>query len=581
MIVLFFFATLLSLADDTILITAEKYDDIPPPYSSERVSGSDWDQAGARPEIALQAVPGLSFSSSGGAGQSRSVFLRGARAEDTLVLLDGIPLNDPLSPSRSFDFGQIPAMDIESLEVKKGPQSVFYGSGAMGGVVEIHTKETLNPRIRLEGGSFGTIKARGSHLGFHGGYESVSGFSAADEAEGNSEKDGHKAWSLGGVKRFPLGDRANLKVQGLYHSSKTDTDMAGGAGGDSIGTFTRNSQLLFRAQTLRISSGGYEWRTAGSLHSLERDDNTVAPAFYRAGLWKTETSIKKQFGRHLPALGVEYGEETGRSTDLPGRKKFRGGALFGENQFNTQRWQLALGGRVDFHSEHERAETFRTGAGYWILPDIWRIKASIGSGFKAPSLYQTHSTFGTLGLRPARSLGGDLSLELTQSDWSGEITHFRNYFSELIDFDIASSRYVNTGKAKTSGFELGLLRRFGLFSLKGAFTSLRAIDKKTGQKLLRRPDLSGALEAAYKMGEFAGASARFRYVGEREDVHPVLFSRQPMPAFFTLGANLYHQIKPGWKLLVRGENLLNRHYQETSGFGSPNRSAFVALEAEL
>lgn len=573
----------LAFASDAILVTATKNDSAPyeVPFSVGHLSGEDWDRYGGQAENGLSAVPGLSFSSGGGPGQTRSVFLRGARAEDTLVLVDGIPLNDPLSPSRSFDFSQFPTSDIERIEVLKGPQSVLYGSDAMGGVVQIFTKSRLSSSARLEGGSYGTIRARATHLGFHAGFERSDGISAADSENGNTERDGHKSWNLGGAREFSLGDRAKIRLQGLFHRNRTDTDRNGGAGGDSVGTYTRNSQLLFKADTLRISLDGVEWALGTSLLDRDRSDNTVSPAFYRARLWKAETSLKKKIGNHIPTAGGEYSEEAGRSSEIQGRRRFRGGAAYLQEQYLAGRWQFVGGGRLDYHSEHGRSLNYRAGIGFWVVPSELRVKASIGSGYKAPSLYQTYSIYGTPGLRPSQILGGDAGMEYSSGDWSAEATYFQNRFRDLIDFDSARSRYFNIGRAQTSGLELGLGRAFGPLSLKGTFTSLRSEDRATGQKLLRRPTSSGSAELSYQAKQKTGAALNMRYVGHRIDIHPSLFSRQNMPSFFLFGASAHHQLSSRFKLVARAENLLNRKYQETSGFGTPGLSGYLGIEAEL
>jgi vitamin B12 transporter len=582
----FLFFTLLfapsSFAMDAIVVTATK-NGTPRaelPLSVDKITGDDWEQAGEQAETALQSVPGLSFSASGGAGQTRSVFLRGARAEDTLVLLDGIPLNDPLSPSRAFDFSQIPASEIESIEVLKGPQSVLYGSDAIGGVVQLFSKRE-GSRARFEAGSYGSMRLRASHLGLQGGFERSDGFSSADEANGNREKDGHKSWNLGGTRDFSLSERTSLRVQGQYHSARTDTDRNGGAGGDSPGTFTRNHQLLFKAETFHLSRSGFEFTHGATILDRERDDNTVAPAFYRASRWRAETGVKKKFGPHLPALGAEFSAETGRSSEISGRRRFRTGGFYAQNQFTAGRWQAVLGARMDFHGEHGRATTFRTGLGYWIAPETLRARFSLGNGFKAPSLYQTYSSYGTPGLRPSRTIGGDFGFDLTSGPWGGELVYFQNRFRDLIDFESTSSRYFNIGRAKSEGVEAGLARKIGLLSAKASYTYLTARDQNTRLRLLRRPIGSGAASLTFTPTALWETALRLRYVGTREDIHPSLFVRQRMPSFFVWSAFGGYEFKPGWKVQGRVENLFNRHYQETSGFGSPGLSGYAGLEADL
>lgn len=556
-------------------------------FSSATVNGEEWERRGARVEEAL-ALPGVSFAPNGGPGQSRSLFIRGARSEDTLVLVDGIPLNDPSNVARSYDFAQWPTDEIERIEVSKGPHSVLYGSDAMGGVVQIFTRrQAERARLRVEGGSYGTLRARAAHLGFHAGYEKSDGFSAADERQGNTERDANRSWNLGGAKDFSLAPDTSLRVQGLYQQNQTDTDRNGGPGGDSAGTFAKASRLLFRAETFHVSNG-YEWTTAGSLHSRVRDDNTNGgPDFYRAHLWRAESRVQRSFGSHTPVAGVEYNEEAGRSSQFTNRRSFRTGAAFLQDQYADGRWQLTLGGRFDLHSEYGRAWNARAGVGYWLVAESLRAKASVGTGFKAPSLYQTYSAAGTPGLRPSRILGGDAGFEFLSEDWNAELSYYENRYHNLIDYVYATaparSYFANTGRALTRGVEAGVTRRFGFFSVKNSLTTIRAVDTVTGQKLKRRPAFGNTLELAFRKGDFVGATARFRYVGRRVDTDPTsaVGAAQNMPGFLVVGMDFFHRLDEDWKLVARGDNLLNRHYQEVSGYGTPAVSGYLGAEAEF
>lgn len=573
-------------ADDKILVTATRgaSDTENLPFSADSVSSERWDASGGAIEQALSGVPGLSFVASGGPGQTRSLLLRGSKAEHTLVLVDGIPVNDPLSPSRAFDFGQIPVGDIERVEVIRGPQSVLYGSDAIGGVVQIFTKSSTQPRAHIEGGSYGTFRARASTLGFRAGYEESKGFSAADEREGNTEADGHTAWHIGGKKEFALGDSALLRLNAHYRDSRTDTDRSGGRGGDSRNTFARVSQLLFRAETEVFLPSDFEWTIAPSYAGRDRDDNTNTPTgdYYNANLIKLENVLRKTFGRHALTAGLDLQEEAGRSSQTTGGyRRFRGYGFFAQDKFSLGRFHTVIGARHDGHSEHESAQTYRAGLGYWILPDQLRVRSSVGTGFKAPSLYQTYSSYGSPNLRPERSVGTDLGFELTGEDEKAELTGFLNRFRDQIDFNLTTSRYFNQARAESYGLELGLEKTLGFFRLANATTWLRAFDRDTRLPLLRRPLLSNTLTFGYRKGDFVGANLHLRYVGERIDVHPTLYTRQLMPAFTTLAFDFFHSLGSGLRAEVRGENLLNRHYQETSGFGTAGLSAYAGIGADL
>lgn len=575
-------------SSDKIVVTATR-EETPfssVPHSIGQVAGETWNLRGERPEEVFSSVPGITFTSNGGTGQARSMLLRGAKAEHTLVLIDGVIANDPFSPTRSFNFGQLPVTEVERIEILKGPQSVLYGSDGIGGVVQIFTRKDFGrPRLRVEGGSYGTFRIRGGYQGLHAGFERSDGISAADSREGNKERDGHKAWNLGGAKEFAISDSFLLKLNALYFSSRTDTDLNGGRGGDSFGTYANSSQLLFRAEGIKAWENDWSWANAISANLHERDDNTLVPSFYKGEFWKWESLARKTLGSHRLVFGPEFSQESGNSNEVPTKHRFHNIAILAQDQTEFGRLHSTLGARADFHSEHERALTYRFGLGYWIIPEYLRAKGSFGSGYKAPSLYQTFSPlYGNRNLRPERSLGGDIGVEYAGVDFESELLWYQNRFDDLIEFQSTSvnaGRYVNLSQSETYGLEWGLAYSFWYITLRNALTTIHAKDRSTGQFLLRRPKLTDTVEATFRKGDFVGLTLRLRYVGQREDIHPTLSTRQKLPSYAVMGAEMFHQVKDLFRVTVRGENLLNRHYQDLSGYGTPGLSGYLGIEANL
>jgi vitamin B12 transporter len=123
---------------------------------------------------ALAAVPGLDVVQNGGPGKTADIFIRGANSEHTLVMMDGVEVNDPMSPGRNFDFGHLSLDNIDRIEIVRGPQSTLYGSDAMGGVINIITKKGEGKSrgfISAETGSYGTFREA---LGVSGGTDTVN-----------------------------------------------------------------------------------------------------------------------------------------------------------------------------------------------------------------------------------------------------------------------------------------------------------------------------------------------------------------------------------------------------------------------
>jgi vitamin B12 transporter len=571
-------------ATDKIVVTATRSaeDAASIPFTVDTVTADRWEASGGDAETALATVPGLAFTTSGGPGQTKSLLLRGANSQHTLVLIDGIPVNDPLSPSRAFDFGQIPVSEIDHIEVLKGPQSVLYGGDALAGVVQIFTKKT-GSRVRAEAGSYNTFDANVSSMGFRAGYAGTKGFSAADYRLGNPERDGYYAWNLGGSKDFAASDKFLMRLSAQYQDGRDDTDKNGGPGGDSWNTYARHQQFLVREENVVLLPAEAELTVAGNYASHHRTDNTNGNDFYNSELGKAEAILRKPLGPQRFTLGAEYADEGGTSSQTTGgRRDFHMGGFYLQDQAAIgERFDTVAGARLDLHSETATAETYRVGVGYWLVPAWLRAHGSIGTGFKAPSLYQTYSVYGSPGLRPEKSLGGEAGVDLAHGEWRTGLTWFTTTYRDLIDFNLATNRFFNQSRAITTGVEWSVAKDWFPVHLENALTYLRAYDPATGLVLLRRPRWSDTVTLGLERPKKYGADLQFRYVGDRVDSDPVLFTRQPMPAYYTLGANGYYGLSDGLRFTARAVNLLDRIYEETSGYGVPGLSVYAGIEAEL
>ncbi len=187
----------------------------------------------------LKQVPGVDVVRSGGAGSQTSIFMRGTNSNHTLVIIDGVEMNNPSTPTTSFDFGSLNVNNIQRIEILRGPQSVLYGSDAVGGVIQIFTKRgfgKLQTEISAEAGSYNT-KTESIHLS--GNQEIIDyslfisrkdsdGFSAIRKDAGGVEKDGFKSTDVIANFSVQLFNNYELNVNGQYVNSKTDLDKFDG-----------------------------------------------------------------------------------------------------------------------------------------------------------------------------------------------------------------------------------------------------------------------------------------------------------------------------------------------------------------
>jgi vitamin B12 transporter len=574
----------------------------------------------------LRDTIGLAVVRNGGPGSASSVLIRGANSEHVLILLDGVPLNDPINPSRSFDLAHLTLDGIERVEILRGPQSTLFGSDALGGVINILTargagKPALS--LRASGGSYGSFvggaDVRGSsgpiHYAFGLSRESTTGVSAASTGyPGNSEKDGYRNWTLAGRAGLALsgGTEIDLIVRGV--SARTDIDAFGGPYGDDPNSVQQYSSGFARAQARTLFAGGRGESKFGFsyIRSSRDNDNPVDPAHpsdsetgrfrsSRARLdWQNNLFVQEA---HTLSLGAELERETGESNYLsesafgpyesifPGRRADRAG-IYLQDQFHFGGAFFATAGlRLDVHSRTGTSLTYRFAPAYIIERTGTKLKATIGTAFKSPSLYQLFApgTFwgpiGNMSLSPEESLGWDAGVEQTLA--AGTVllgaVYFRSDFRNLIDFDFARG-YINIGRARTSGWEISAeARPVDGLTVRGGYTRLSARDLSTDAPLLRRPKdkFSGSIQWAFAESWDAGLSAV--YTGARTDkdfsgwTAPIV----TLPAYTLVDA--FVSFKPGAGLEIYGrlDNIMNARYETVFGYGTLGFAISTGLKLRI
>ncbi len=575
---------------------------------------------------ALEAALGLSTVRAGGPGAASSVSVRGANSEHTLFLLDGVELNDPINPSRSYDVSHLPLSQVERIEILRGPQGLLYGSDALGGVVNIITRAGRGrPRLTLASSAdtLGSLNAdvslagtgRKTEYSFALFQERTAGLSAASSAyPGNVEKDGYRNLSLAGRYAYAPRPGASLTLTVRAVDARTELDNFGGPGGDDPNSVQDYGSVLVRGQYRSLVRGG-RWEQAVSVswlgarrsndnptdesHPDERDEG-----LYESGLFKLDWQNNFFLNpTNTLTAGLELEQETGRSEYVsesaygPYESRFpkaRAGVagLYVLDHWETGgRFFVTTGVRADLHSRAGGAVTFRVAPAYLIAATNTRLKATLGTGFKSPSLYQLFApatSFGPVGnplLRPEQAFGWDAGLEqrLAAGRAVLALTWFENTFRDLVDFDYAAG-YINIGRARTRGLEASAEARpaDGL-RFAASYARLSALDTGTGEELLRRPRDKFSADAGIRLFGRVDLAGHALWVGGRLDrdfsVYP--YPTVEMPPYLLLDAALTATLGPQIEVFFRVDNILDTRYETVWGYGAPGLAARLGFRLTL
>lgn len=539
----------------------------------------------------LRNIPGVDVVQQGSPGGLTSVFLRGANSQQTKVLIDGIPANDPSNASRSFDFSLLTVDNIERIEVLRGPQSTLYGSDAIGGVINIITKRGQGPmqvRASVMGGQFGTHRegfnvSGGTdkyHYSFGSSYLQSDGFSSADVRFGNVENDGVRHGTFSG--RFGMTPTENFDVDYVFRYTDIDAmiDDAGFVGPptDNFIRETRNEALFSRIQA-RVGALDGNWDQRFGFNYTDYNRRDTDAGFFGIPQFNGETRMfdyQSNFLLHdsnTLTVGVDYLDEGARDTFTPTRSQNQA-SLYFQDQINVcDSWFTTVGFRWDDHSEAGSASTYRITTLY--RHPAWKtaFHGSIGTGFRAPSLSEI--AFGPpAGLRPEKSHGWDVGIEQPVGErLLVDVTYFRNDFTDLIQFDFNTFTLANIGRAYANGVELtGVYQLNACTTVSANYVYNFTRDLETGLELRRRPRNKASLKINRSMlCDRANVSAGLLFFGNRLDSSDGSIY---LDEYFLLNMSGTYDWNDHLQLFARLDNVLDQDYEEVWGYGTPGISFY-------
>jgi vitamin B12 transporter len=558
----------------------------------------------------LQEVPGLNVVQTGGPGGQTSVFMRGTNANHVKVLVDGIDVSDPSSANDTFDFGQFLTPDIAQIEVLRGPQSGLYGSDAIGGVINIITKKGEGPAqftAGVEGGSFDTFNQMGGVSGSEGGFHYVANiahfYSGAtpvtpleDLAPGETRNDDRYNNVTASTKLgYDVTDNFDLGFVGRYTDSQlhfTGDDFNTGFP-DTTQSESGVLEYFTRATAHLALFNGFFEQTLGLAYSStsSTDASPDGPTSYFAGdRTKLDWQGNLRFSdSETLVIGAEHEREEIRLPLSAGMSIDSGYAelqsTLVENFFN------AINLRYDDNDRFGSKLTYREAPTYLIAATGTKLKASVGTGFKAPTLselFQNYPSFGFYAnpnLKPETSIGYDAGFEqaLFADSVQFGATYYRNDIKNLIDFNASFTSNINVGKAETDGVEAFIAYQpIESLNLRADYTYTEANDQIAHLELERRPKNKVSVDARWHATKALSFDVDVLYVSSWTDTDRQGFIENVRwPGYTTADIAVNYDVNDMFTVYGRVSNLADENYQDPRGFLRPGRGFFAGIKAKI
>ena len=536
----------------------------------------------------LQGLAGIEVTNSGGTGKQTSVFLRGAEADHLIVLVDGIKVGSASLGLAAFQ--DLPPEQIERIEIVRGPRSSLYGSEALGGVIQIFTRQGRRggqPSASISAASHRRFSLHGA---FSGGGDtsqyalsvaalSTDGFDACAPATDSGcftdepDDDGYRNQSLTFRWDRRFRDTARLSIHGLRINAENEFD-------GSFVNESKSAQQVVGVQARFRPWPDWEMEFQGG-RSLDLSQNFLDGAFRsrfdtrRDELtWQNIVTIND---RHLLSLGMDWRKTRLNSdTDYTETQRITH-ALFSQWQGFFDRFDVLAGLRVDDRRAADRQTTGNLAFGI-DLPAGTRLTLAAGTAFKTPTFNELYFPgFGNPELKPEQAVSLEIGLRRHTTVHSWRITAFRLNIDDLIGFDATTFRAVNIDQAVVTGIEADVQRYYGPWRWTITGTWLDPVNDSQGDlrgnRLPRRAERSIRMELDYTHGRI-GAGATFLASGPRFDD---LANTRELGGYGVVDLRGHWQWKPAWRIQWQIGNLFDKAYETAKNFNQDGRNVSLTL----
>lgn len=576
----------------------------------------------------LGRTAGVTLSRNGGPGGVTALRIRGAETDQTLVVIDGVRLNDVAQPGAGYNFANLLTGDVARVEVLRGAQSTLWGSQAIGGVVNVVTTAPTEPfqaNLDMEAGDYATAYVRGGVGGagervvwrLGAGYYTTDGVSAV--ADG-AEDDGFQHTSANGRLGLKITDNLSLDLRGIYSYGRVQVDgyPAPAFSFADTAEYGITEELTgYAGLNLALLEGRLRNRLAYSHARTDRQSLNPAQAVTdvtfdarsEVDRWEYQGSFafteawQAVFGLEREEAAMRTASPSAFNPNPPSQSasadldsayvQLQGPLLAGLT--------LTAGVRRDEHDTFG-GQTLGQGALAWSLNDgATVLRASFGQGFKAPSLYQLYSEYGNLGLNPEEADAWDFGVEQVLAGGLAVIsaTWFQRETTNQIDYVSCFSApadplcrvgattrfgyYSNTARTEAHGVELAGQAKVGPFDLAANYTWTEATNETAGSanqgnRLARRPEHQGYMSVTHVWAQGPTATLAVRYVGEAFDDAA---NRNRLEPRALLDLRAAWPVSETFEVYGRVENLFDDQAPSTRGYGELGRFGALGVRARF
>lgn len=543
----------------------------------------------------LQGLPGVEISQTGGFGSQSAIRLRGAEADHTLVLVDGLRVNSVSSGTTAIE--HLALDDIERIEIVRGNVSSVYGSEAIGGVIRVFTRQgrgAVKPRLNVavDIGSYRNISAGiggelapGLTFDLSAGHTRDGGFSAVKKpfipalfvfspADVDDDETRNTHFNL----RLSHQLNDNLKWGVTARQNRADVEYDG--------SFSNHAKQNLAGYSLFTEARPLDnWTsrlTVGrSTDELDNDWNGFGAGRYHTRIDQLNWENTLAMGRHNFRFGIEAQDQQLKSDQVYSRADRQTVSAYAGAGVKLGAHDVDLSLRHDRYSDFGGHTTGRAAYGYQFTPTL-KAFAAVANAFKAPTfndLYLDYPPFyfSNPNLKPETSRSAEIGFNYAASGQFFQATLFAGRTQDMVAIDpVTFATTVNLDEARNHGLELAWNGKLGGLDARAAFTLQNPEDANSGQALLRRTQRFGSVALSDNTGKF-GWRAEVIAAGSHPDVHVTNFTRTNVPGYANLNFSGDYAFDNHWKLTGRLLNALDADYSLVHGYATPGRQFRLEL----